>query len=177
MNVTFSDFSLQNLEYPYQDDLITFLNIKSDKEINIILERFTFNNISFERGGNLFSFQHQQNEYLEIRDSTFTNIFNGGISIHSYSNLEADVLKTKVKMVNITTELINAYDTRFISLGEGAVLEILNSTLSTISSQRPGSVLFGGYRQTIASIFDSTFSNNTSTDGGVFSSESESQIQ
>lgn len=174
--ITFSDVEIKNLNYPYQDDLIVFHSILSEAEMNITLERFILENITFERGGNLIKFGHQHNQYIEMKHSTFTDIVFGGITQESFFNQMVANFKTRLRMTNITTNSVNALDTRFISLGEGAILEILNSSLSTISSLRPGSAIYAGDKQTSALISDTTFTNNTSTNGGVFNSESESHI-
>ena len=64
-----------------------------------------------------------------------------------------------------------------ISLEEGAEIEIIESTFSFISNVIGGSVLHAGYKNAIAEIYDSVFSNNTSTEGGVFLTQSESVIK
>ena len=174
--VTIKDSVIKNLNYPFFDDLIVFYNIKASVPYKIILENITFEGIKFERGGNLMKLSHQQDDFLEINHCTFNNITNGGINVVSFFSSLAATLKTKVKMFNITTNRFEAQDTRFILLGEGAHVEVYNSTLKTISSLRIGGVVYAGSKQAVVKIYDSTFLNNTALEGGVFSSESESYI-
>ena len=171
-----SNSSFKNMDFNSNEDLIMFESIRSETPYLITLEYLNFENISFKRNGNLLLLRNQQNDFLEINHSSFKNITNGGITVKSFNTLVSTTFKTKVKFNNITTNSINAQDTRFITLEEGAKVEVYNSTFETISSLRVGAVFYLGYRQAEASIYDCTFRNNTAYEGAVFNTNFESNL-
>ena len=126
IQLTMSDVTVQNLNYPFNDDIIVFSNILSDAPIQITLDTMNFDNIIFERGGNLMVLRGQQDQNLEITNSQFSNIQNAGITLQAFDATET-TKRTNVLMDNISATQINAKDTWFISVYEGADLQIQNS--------------------------------------------------
>jgi hypothetical protein len=175
IQLTMSDVTVQNLNYPFNDDIIVFSNILSDAPIQITLDTMNFDNIIFERGGNLMVLRGQQDQNLEITNSQFTNIQNAGITLQAFDATET-TKRTNVLMDNITATQINAQDTWFISVYEGADLQIQNSVFNKISNLRTGAVIYAGYQRATVQISDSTFVNNTSIEGAVMNAESSSKI-
>jgi hypothetical protein len=175
IQLTMSDVTVQNLNYPFDDDIIVFSNILSDALIQITLDNMNFDNIIFERGGNLMVLRNQQDQNLEITNSQFSNIQNAGITLQAFDATET-TKRTNVLMDNITATQVNAQDTWFISAYEGADLKIQNSIFNKISNLRTGAVIYAGYQRATVQISDSTFVNNTSIEGAVMNAESSSKI-
>ena len=71
--------------------------------------------------------------------------------------------------INITTDSI------FI-LNQGSNLQIQNSTFNQISCTEIGGIISSNYQNTITSIYDSSFVNNTSIAGALFLIENESSV-
>jgi hypothetical protein len=173
---TMTDVSVTNLNFPFKDDIIVTSNIVSDALIDMTFDNMVFQNVSFDRGGDLILFSHQQNQALQITNSHFSDIVNAGIKLTAFNNKLANTNRTKVSMDNITASQIDAQTTWFISVFEGADIEISNSSFNKISSRRTGSVIYAGYKKATVTITDSTFVNNTAIEGGVMNVQSSSKI-
>lgn len=174
--ITIRDSVIKDLNYEFFDDIFVTTNVQASVPFSLVLESLTFENINFVRGGNLMLLGHQQDDFAEINHCVFNNITNAGISVVSYLTGIADTSKTKVKMTNVTTNTFQADTTRFLVLGDGAQVEMHDSTMRTISSERTGAVVFAGPSRASMEIFNSDFFNNTALIGGVFSAHSESYI-
>ena len=175
--LSITGISINNGVYPYKDDLMVFSNIQSAAIFQMNLRKLVIHNVTFNRGGNLILFSHQPSQALVFEDSSFSDITNAGIMMESFDQNTASELPTKVNMVNITANNIDAQNSRFISLYEGAQLSIQNSTFTHITNTRTGAVLYAGYQKAKADIYDSRFVNNTSIEGAVFNVEEESVIK
>ena len=162
--------------YEFKDDLISFGNIVSNHTYMVMLDQFEFHNITFVRSGHLMNFQHQTNDALVMNNTNISNITYGSFHVKSF-DLTGDAVSTKIKFDNMHAQNIDGQFTSLIILEETAKIEIWNSTFSYTSNIIGGSVLKAGYRNAVADIYDSTFFNNTSTEGGVFVSQSESVIR
>lgn len=176
IDFTMTDASITNLHFPFSDDIIVTSNIISDAVIHMTFDNMIFQNITFDRGGNLIRFGHQQDQALLLTNSMFSDIVNVGIKLEAYNNNFASTHRTKVSMDNITATQIDAQDTWFISLFEGVDIDITDSSFSQISSLRTGSVIFAGNQKATVNIVDSSFVNNTAIEGGVMNVESKSKI-
>ena len=175
-HLTLTNVSISNGHYAYTENVIEFNSIKSNGVFQITLDQFTFSDITFERGGNLILFGHQQSDALVFKNSTFHKVVNGGINIESFDKQAAENL-SKIKMTDIIVADIEAQDTRFILVQEGGYLEVYSSQFMHVSNTLTGAVIYGGYQKTTTLIYDSLFTNNTSIDGAVFNIESESVIK
>ena len=174
--ISISELSYKDCIYEYNDDLIYFGNIVSDQTYTLTLNQISISNISFSRSGNLFNFQHQTTDAIVISNMNISNVVYGSIFIKSF-DLSGNNGNTKVAFYKMNAQNIDGQFESLISLEEGAEIEIIESTFSFISNVIGGSVLHAGYKNAIAEIYDSVFSNNTSTEGGVFLTQSESVIR
>ena len=156
--------------------MIYFGNIESENSLPIALDHVEFNNITFIRSGHLVNFHHQTSDFVVLSNINISNIIYGSINVKSF-DLSENGINTKVNFSSIYAQNIDGQFLSLITLEEGAQIEIHDSTFSFISNIIGGSVLQAGYRNTSVDIYDSVFSNNTSTEGGVFVSQSESVIR
>ncbi|CAI2371351.1 unnamed protein product [Moneuplotes crassus] len=176
-NITIKNSVIANLNYEFFGDLFVTDNVQATIPFRIAFEYVTFSNIQFQRGGNLMKLGHQHEDFLEINHCVFNNIYNAGIDVSAYFSGLAETKKTKVKLLNVTTNTFQANSRRFLILGEGAQVEVHNSTFRGISSVRTGAVIYAGPRKASIECFTTSFYNNTALDGGVFSSTSESYVK
>ena len=160
----------------FKDDLINFGNIVSNDTYMMTIDQLEFHNITFIRGGHLISFQHQTDDALIVNNTNISNITFGSFYVKSF-DLTGNAVDTKIKFDNMHAQSIDGQYASLIVLEEIAKIEICNSSFSFISNIIGGSVLQAGYRSAVADIYDSVFYNNTSTEGGVFISQSESVIR
>ena len=70
--------------------------IELDTDVIIYMSDLVFNNITFERTGELIEFKHQMSNYVIITESRFTELKNAKITVES-SNTN---LKTLVQINN-----------------------------------------------------------------------------
>ena len=120
--------------------------------------------------------QHQLLNQLIVQNSLFTNITAGIIYIESANKQKLDT-PTKVKIINSTFSSINSQYGSLISMNKGGYLEVLSWTFSQITWLEEGAVIYAGFQRTTTIIQNSTFTNNTSVQGGVFNVDSESVIK
>ena len=141
-----------------------------------MIHNVEFAYITFKTGGNIFNFQHQQQNQVVIRDSIFHNLFGWSIHLESY-NKDLPSITTNVLISNITTANINGQFDSFIHLNTGGNLQIWNSSLVNIFNYETGAVVYAEYENTVTQIFNSVIQNNTAMNGGVFYSQSGSVIK
>lgn len=104
-------------------------------------------------------FQQQLDTQVEVKDTVFTNITAGTISIEAYN--KAFNFTTNVLFSNITSYENNEIFLSFITIREGGRLQINNSNFFSIHSTFQGSVLRAGYQDSETIITNSNFYNNT----------------
>ena len=141
-----------------------------------MIHNVEFTYIIFKTGGNIFNFQHQQQNQVVIRDSIFHNLFGWSIHLESY-NKDLPSITTNVLISNITTANINGQFGSFIHLNTGGNLQIWNSSLADIFNYETGAVIYAEYENTVTQIYNSVIQNNTAMNGGVFYSQSGSVIK
>lgn len=88
---------------------------------------------------------------MQITNSTFRNIIGGTIYVEGF-NKQLTTSTTNVYISNITAENLNEGLESFIQMAEGGRLEIRESTFQNIYSQKMGSVIFAGYKDSVTSI-------------------------
>ena len=157
-------------------NLLLFGNLESQQNIAFTLDSFQYSNITFATQGNIMMLQHQLLNQLIVQNSLFTNITAGIIYIESANKQKLDT-PTKVKFINSTFSSINSQYGSLISMNKGGYLEILRWTFSQITWLEEGAVIYAGFQRTTTIIQNSTFTNNTSVQGGVFNVDSESVIK
>ena len=82
--VSITDMTVQHCLFEFSDDILHSGFVQSDGVFSFEFDQLFFNNITFERGGNLLYLQHQSNEQMIIKNSTFTNITYSDIKIGSF---------------------------------------------------------------------------------------------
>jgi hypothetical protein len=174
--INIDGLTVKNCEIAFNLDLILIGQIQTTNSFQITINNLNFDNISFVRGGNLIYFQHQTPQRLVMSNSQFTNIENGGITAKAFETKEFQTI-CKIKFDNVTVNKVDPQVVSFIQLNEDIDFEIYNSKFSLISNTISGAVLQVSSRGTVASIYNSNFSNNTSVEGAVFETKSEGVIK
>ena len=174
--ITVRNFAYTNSEIMSQRSLITTEGLVFNVDVSFLFDNVTFDNISFVTKGYLMRLSHQLLGNLVIKESQFITLKSAGILIVS-SNLQNDVLKTQVQIIDST--FTNAsFDTEsLLTLNEGAYLQIHNCTFTHISTLRDGAILTAGYQKTQTNITDTVFQNNTAINAALFNIESESIVR
>ena len=113
---------------------------------------------------------------IVMSDSYATNVTGGSILIEAF-NKNNLVLPASVRLINFTTNEINALYSSFILINEGGYLDILNSNFQNVMSYESGSVISAGYQKSTTNIYSSTFKYNSAINAGVFSIQSESVVK
>ena len=177
-NISFilSGVTYKNSNFNSKKNLLLFGNLESQQNITFVLDSFQYSNITFSTQGNIMMLEHQLLNQLIVQNSLFTNITSGIIYIESANKQKLDT-PTKVKFINSTFSSINSQYGSLISMNEGGYLEILSWTFSQITWLEEGAVIYAGFQRTTTIIQNSTFTNNTSVQGGVFNVDSESVIK
>ena len=157
-------------------DLIVFGGIVTSENFQIQLSNISFQNMSFYFGGNLIYFESQMVNQIVMSDSYATNVTGGSILIEAF-NKNNLVLPASVRLINFTTNEINALYSSFILINEGGYLDILNSNFQNVMSYESGSVISAGYQKSTTNIYNSTFKYNSAINAGVFSIQSESVVK
>ena len=166
-----ASFTIYNLTYvdsyfEFSQDLVSFTNIETSNNFMITLSDLNMKNITFARSGNLLVLGHQTNSILEISNAYFENINGAQILIQS-SNLQNTNLLTKVSMTNITAKSISGSLNSLITINEGGILRITNSSFTHVDNIERGAVLNAGYQNSQTEVHNSTFTENMSIYGGV----------
>ena len=169
-NITYRDWNLR-----FKESLITFSNVETQEQFYIIFDKFTFTNITFNSGGYLMNFGHQTLTQVVISNLAISNIFAG--TIHLEANNINLPYKTNVLIQNWNFENVNSNTESIFLLNEGANLEIRNSSFNQISWVKSGGIIYSSYQNTITSIYDSSFTNNTAVKAALFLIEDGSVIR
>ena len=173
--------SIDNVEYLNWNflskyDLIVFGGIVTSENFQIQLSNIIFQNVSFYFGGNLIYFESQMANQIVMSDSYATNVTGGSILIKAFDKNNL-ALPASVKLINFTTNEINALYSSFILINEGGYLDILNSNFQNVMSYESGSVISAGYQKSTTNIYNSTFKYNSAINAGVFSIQFKSVIK
>ena len=166
-----ASFTISNLTYAdsyfeFSQDLVSFTNIETSSNFSITLNNLNMQNITFFRTGNLMVLSHQTNSTLEISNAYFKNINGAQILIQS-TNLQNTNLSTKVRMNSITASSMSGASNSFITINEGGVLHLSDSSFTHIDNTERRAVLNAGYQNSQTEIHNSTFTENMSIYGGV----------
>ena len=164
-----------NCYFTTNRDLIKFGNLESNEDLQFTIENIQFSNITFTKEGNLLAFEQQMLNKLIIRNSVFTDIISGFIHLEAANKQNSKVF-TEVTIYNSTFVSIDSKYGSLITLNEGGILNITNWVFQKISSLDEGAIVHAGYRKTFTTIANSTFTNNTSIKGGIFTIDNESVI-
>lgn len=157
----------QDITIPNENDLVYFGGIENQDELSIVFTNMTFSNIVFDRGGNIMHLQQLLKNPILFQNILLSNIIGASIIVESISSQISGVL-TKVAFKNLTATLISETYSSFINVLTGGVLEIEGSSFANIFNTQSGAVLKAGYMNTITTIKNSVFINNTSIKGAVF---------
>ena len=176
-----ASFTISNLTYvdsyfEFSQDLVSFTNIETSNNFSITLNNLNMQNITFVRTGNLMMLSHQTNSTLEINNAYFKNINGAQILIQS-ANLQNTNLLTRVSMINITASSMSGASNSFITINEGGVLRLSDSSFTHIDNTERGAVLNAGYQNSQTEIHNSTFTENMSIYGGVANVQDSSVIK
>lgn len=170
-NLTYSDSVLVD-----QASLISFYQLASLGEFSLSMNDITFTNISSAVGGNLMNLQQQASSPILISNLLVSEVSEMTILVESYDTNDAHNY-THVSIQNMTAFNIDGGESSLISVNSGGNLSISDSVFYNISNTLSGAVLSAGKEKAIVSISNSEFYNNTSVQGGVFVTESESVIR
>ena len=165
----------ENCIIQFYNDLIVFGDMENQIDLNIIFTNITFSNLIFEQGGNMLYFQQQLKNPVSFQNTLFSNITGGSITIESANKQRLD-LPTKVVFQNLTANLLNGVYYSFINVLTGGVLEIADSSFANVFNAQSGAVVYAGYKNSLTTIKNSVFVNNTSLKGGVFNIEYNSVV-
>jgi len=165
-SLTIAGLSYTNSVIEFKQNFITFGEIETSTDFEIVIDNVTMKNLTFTRNGYLFKFQQQTATDLILSNCYFYGLNGGSIYIGS-ANLQNSDIRTKVTMKNITANSLNGNTNSFISINEGGYLTIYNSKFSNIYTVERGAVLNAGYKNSISEVHNSTFQNNTSLIGSI----------
>lgn len=174
--VSMSNLVYKNSVFQSKEGIIRTSNVSSSSKFAIIFTHFTFQDITFIMPGYLMHLGHQCAEQLLLTNVVITNVTQGQIAMKSYTP-KKEAHKTRVKISNLLAHDNNVYLFSLLYISRGTSLEIHNSTFYNIANVFSGSVLYAGSQQAEADIYNSRFYNNTSIEGGVFTSERKSVIR
>ena len=166
-----ASFTISNLTYvdsyfEFSQNLVSFTNIETSNNFSITLNNLNMQNITFVRTGNLMVLSHKTNSTLEISYAYFQNINGTRLPIPSI-NLQNTNLLTKVRMNSITASSMSGASNSFITINEGRVLHLSDSSFTHIDNTKKGALLNAGYQNSQTEIHNSTFTENMSIYGGV----------
>ena len=173
--MTFQNITYRDCYLRFKESLITFSNVDTQEQFYIIFDEFTFTNITFNSGGYLMNFGHQTLTQVVISNLIITDIYAGTIHLKAI-NLNLPY-KTNVLIQNGNFENVNSNTDSIFLLNEGANLEIRNSSFNQISCVNSGGIIYSSYQNTITSIYDSSFTNNTAVKAALFLIEDGSVIR
>jgi hypothetical protein len=155
--------------------LATF-SFQTQEDVTINFNDATFENLIFKSGGNMIMFEHELTNQITVRNSIFQNITQGSIYIEAKNKQNAES-PTGVKIINLSSNLVNSQFRSLIMTRQGSDLEIYDSHFQYNYGYEKGGVISAGYQKTVTKIYNTIFENNTSVEGGVFNIESQSVIE
>jgi hypothetical protein len=177
-SVTFTvkDIYYKDCYFEFIRHLNEFYAMESTQDLTFIFDNLQVSNLTFNRFGFIFHFEMQVANGAIVKNSKFEHIHSGMIVINS-GNRENKDINARVLMQNVTFERLEENQYSAIIVNEGGELVVENGTFSKISSFEEGGVIYMGYQKASATVKSSTFTNNTSVNGGVFFVESESVLK
>ena len=141
------DIFYSNWYFAITRNLIQFGNLESTQDIQFSINNIQFNNLTFNKQGNMLIWMQQLPQKLILENSLFTDIVMGYIHIEASNKQNTDIY-TEVLILNSTFNLIDAQFGSLITVNEGGRLEIDNWKFEQISWWEEGAVLHAGYRKT-----------------------------
>ena len=172
---------ISNIEYfscsfPSFRALFTTLGIFGDINLELKFTNLTFKDIIFEKGGEIIHIQHLLPSPVQILASTFENITAGRIKVNTFRR-NISGIKTRTLFKDWKFLLINSPINSFISTESESIVEVMTSNFSKFSSINQISGIFNSLTNSIVSISDSLFNENSAHIASLFKVESNSLLQ
>ena len=150
------------------------IKVKQNLVINFTL--ITFEKISFLKTGTLISFGHELSDNVFVVGLVITKIIAGKLHIESTNKQLIDVYT----LVSIHDSVFDSIDDKYSSLiitGNGARLNVTNSSFTNIYTYEEGAVVYAGSTATQVNFHDVIFINNSAVTGALFHIEAESVVR
>ncbi|CAI2364488.1 unnamed protein product [Moneuplotes crassus] len=174
--MTITNVTYRNSESPVELDVIKIYRMSTVGTYSIALKDIVFSNLTFQKESSLLLFGQQLMEPATVTNLTVYGVNKAGITIQSSDS--SDIYeKTHVTFTNIKGEHNDGMSRSLINIFSGADIEIIDSEFSFNGNYQKGAVLTAGSSKAIATVRNSVFWNNTSVEGGVFETESLSNIK
>ena len=158
VNFNLKNITVINSIYLSKVSIFTISNIILQQDFNIIIQHLNFENLNFVKGGLLLHFTHQMKHPIVISDLSVINISNGGILIEA-ANKMALQFESKVVIESSQISKIKSNSESFITLLEGAYIQIFHSHVSEVTCLWEGALLTAGFQNTKADIYFSHIEN------------------
>ena len=175
-SLVLTNFTYQNHQSESSSDLFKIYNLATAGSYTIELNDITFSNLTFNKESKLMHLQHQLDTSLVINNLKVSDIKFAGITIESF-RLNEFSNSTRVIINNMTAFNVDGKSRSLININTGANVEIVDSVFYYVGNYDKGAVMYAGKESAVATFRSSTFYNNTSVEGGVFSSDSQSNIK
>ena len=167
--------NVKNCVFDSPDSLMTTQKYSYTGDSTFIIRTCEFTDLTFDKFGNIFSFNHNSATKVTLDDILFETIYGAGIRLEPqdifdtsnplYLVIENSFFRNNVPFVSA-----------FIDVYENSLLDINTCEFENIFSIGSGSVLLANYKENTIAITDSTFMNNYSILGGVFYAQFASKI-
>lgn len=171
-----SNFTFKDSYFKNSKDLISFRKLEGVANFTIAFKNMTFSNITFETTGNLFLFQHQTVNPIEMKNVVFKNLTNAHINLEAINKVNS-LFPVRVNMENITTSEINTGFNSFINLLQNTLLTVNNSLIEYVYSFDEGSVLSVSQPMSQAVFNNTKIKFNSAWTAGVFKVENQGVIK
>ena len=173
---TFENIYFHDWYFTSRGTMITTHGLSYDLDIQFSFDNITFENIEFQRDGKIFYFSHQFQGNLSLSNLVLKNIKRGYIFMQATDRLSTSLF-TNINIINANFDTLEQGLVSSIEVEEGSRLFISNSSFTNIFSLTEGSVLTGGYRDTVTVITNSSFTNNSAVSGGVLNVQDGSVVK
>ena len=157
-------------------ELLNIYNLATAGSYTIEMNDITFRNISSDRESKLMYLQHQLDNPVVINNLNINDINFAGISVESYDSNQFGN-ETKVIINNMNASNVNGKSRSLFQINTGANVEVTGATIYYVNNYDEGAVMHAAKENAIGIFRSSNFYNNTSIEGGVFSSEHRSDIK
>ena len=175
-SLSISNVTYKNSESPYSFDLFKIYKMSTVGSYTVTINDVSFSNLTYAKESKLMYLQQQLQNPVVISNLNISDIVFAGVTIEAYESNEV-YNNTHVTIDNMKASNVDGYSRSLINLYKGADIEITNSEFSFIGNYDSGAVLSGGSDRAVVTFRNSTFWNNTSVEGGVFSTEAESNVK
>ncbi|CAI2362327.1 unnamed protein product [Moneuplotes crassus] len=175
-SLSISNVTYENSSSDYSFDLFKIFKMSTVGTYTVTIEDVSFSNLTYAKESKLMYLQQQLKSPVVITNLNVSDVIFAGITIEAFESNEI-YNKTHVAITNMKASNVDGYSRSLINLYKGADIEIIDSEFSFIGNYAKGAVLSGGRDRAVATFINSSFWNNTSVEGGVFSTESESNVK